>query len=256
MGCENVSLGTGDLYINGIDIGFLKGKVTYNYESEVKDLEGKVPKQTLCRIVSKLGASLTAGAAEISAENLARALGQQTVHTVAGGSTTVSDGANEERTFVLDPVTGLEWFRLGPGFGRANTFATLVVENVGESTTYVDTTDYTLDATTGIVTRVSGGSIPSGATVRVSYGYNAVAGKLIKVGASFALNEVEVNFVHTKPNSGKNIYVCIWKATVSGRISLDFSEDDYIVNNIEFKAVRDTNTLHAAEPFGYLFSET
>lgn len=55
-----------------------------------------------------------------------------------------------------------------PAEGITGTFT---VTNVGASTTYVLNTDYTYNATTGVITRVAGGSITSGATVLVTYTY-------------------------------------------------------------------------------------
>ncbi|HEY9737544.1 MAG TPA: phage tail sheath subtilisin-like domain-containing protein [Trichocoleus sp.] len=48
---------------------------------------------------------------------------------------------------------------------------TFTVTNQAGSTTYVLTTDFTYDATTGIITRKSGGAITSGGQVKVTYTY-------------------------------------------------------------------------------------
>lgn len=47
----------------------------------------------------------------------------------------------------------------------------LVVTNVGGATTYVINTDYTFNSQTGVITRVSGGTILAEATVEVSYSF-------------------------------------------------------------------------------------
>jgi hypothetical protein len=58
--------------------------------------------------------------------------------------------------------------------------ATLVITPAGGGNLYLAGTDYTLDAVNGIITRATGGAIPSGATVNVVYTYSetvtAVAG--------------------------------------------------------------------------------
>jgi hypothetical protein len=58
--------------------------------------------------------------------------------------------------------------------------ATLVITPAGGGNPYLAGTDYTLDAVNGIITRATGGAIPSGATVNVVYTYSetvtAVAG--------------------------------------------------------------------------------
>lgn len=47
----------------------------------------------------------------------------------------------------------------------------LVLTNAGATTTYVAGTDYTLNPSTGIVTRIAGGAIAASATVKASYDY-------------------------------------------------------------------------------------
>ena len=58
--------------------------------------------------------------------------------------------------------------------------ANLVITPAGGGNPYLAGTDYTLDAVNGIITRATGGAIPSGATVNVVYTYSetvtAVAG--------------------------------------------------------------------------------
>lgn len=250
--CENITLGLGDLYVNGQLVGWLKNKVDYQYEYDVKKFKSGVPKKLQCKIVAELTASLKAGVAEMNAENLSRALGQLPVSTITSGTVTVSTA--ETHTPVLDPTTGKYWCRLGSGAGRANTFATVVVKDITATTTYVANTDYTIDAATGILEIVSGGAIVAGDSLKVTYGYHTIAGKKIALGATFTLNNVEIAFVHTKPNGGKKVWIVMWLAAVTGKIGLSFDEENFIVNDMEFEAVEDTS--HSTEPFGYIFIES
>jgi hypothetical protein len=54
--------------------------------------------------------------------------------------------------------------------GQQNVSA-VVVSNTSSGAVYVLGTDYTLDAVNGIITRLTGGTIPAGATVNVSFVY-------------------------------------------------------------------------------------
>lgn len=254
--CENITLGLGDLYINGRHAGFLDGKVDYSAEYEIKEFYSGVPKQLICQIPIQIKAGLSAGLAELSAENLSSGLGQLPIVTQTAGTSTVADGANEEHTFALDPTTGKRWFRLGPGFGLANAFTSVVLKDLTEADTFVVVDDYTVDLATGIVTWVADGDIPDLATVRTAYGYSTIAGKQIKLGAIFTLADVEIAFCHTKPNGAKKIWVVMPRATVTGKIGLSFSADNIIVNQVSFNALRSPLVRYASCPLGYTFNES
>lgn len=258
MGCNNISVGTGELFVARRNVGFLSGNVSYEYKYDIEKFKTAPqggPKKTACTIVKEITANLKAGIAEISAENMAMALGGISLTTQGVTPVTVADGANHERTFISrGDSSGLQTIQLGPGPGLATTFSTVVVKNLAESTTYVADTDYTVSALTGEVTTIDGGAITDGQTVRVSYAYVPIAGNLIKLGAQFSLQQVPITFVHTK-NSGKKIIVHAPLASVSGNISLGFDPDKVIVNNVEFE-ILDDSTNNPTMPFGYVFEET
>lgn len=251
--CDNISLGTGELYLNGRHVGFLKGNVEFNYAYEMADFYSGVPQKLRCRQVKKLENRLKAGIADLSMENISAALGNLPVTNQASGTETVSTGAPQSVTPELDEATGRYWVRLGPGAGKATAFTSLVVKDVTGTTTYLANTDYKFDAVTGILELISGGDIEPGDVLKVSYACSKVAGKLIKLGSIFIINDVEVVFVHTKPNSGKKITICQWRGAVTGTIQLTFDEENFIVNQVEFAALEDSS--HTDEPFGYVFSE-
>jgi hypothetical protein len=58
----------------------------------------------------------------------------------------------------------------------------LIVKSANLATTYVVGVDYALDNVNGIITQLSGGSIPNGATVAVSYAYSDVVTALASGG--------------------------------------------------------------------------
>ena len=257
MGCECISMGTGSLYLARRNVGFLSGGVDYEYKYDVEKIKSGVPKRTVCKITKEISANLKAGLLEICLPNLAVALGGLPISSqvAATAVATDDDAANIERTFTPNfDGSGGETIMLGPGWGLAKNFASVNIENVGETTTYAAGTDYTLDAATGIVTRISGGGIASGATVRVSYTYDRVAGRQLKLGAQFSLAEMDLTFVHTKPADGKRIWVWAPKASVTGTIGFKFDPDNPIINNIELEII-DDSANNPTMPFGYVFEE-
>jgi len=249
----NVSMGLGALTVNSVDVGYLKGKVNYKYAYEIEKFETGVPLKLQGQITKKLSASLTATLAELSAENMAMALGGLSISTVTAVEVTIADGDNQERTFASIGGAGLECIQLGPGT-PATLFNTLVVENSAENTTYTAGTDYLLDPTSGKVWRNPAGSITSGQTVRVSYKYTPTAGKQINLGVTFSLSQVPLTFVHTKPNTNKDITVVMHKCSANGTVDINFDEQNFILNDVTFDAIEDTT--NAAHPFGYIYEET
>lgn len=251
---NNVTLGTGAIEYDGVDIGFLKGNVEWTYEYDIKKFKTGVPRKLQGQIVAELNASLKGSYAELKAENVAMALGGLSITTETGSPVTVADGDNAEFTFATDPVSGLEYIQLAPGV-VAGTFTVSAIENVAEDTTYASG-KYLLFPNNGRVYRIVTGSgdIPSGATVRVTYGYTPITGKQINLGTQFSLPAKEIRFTHTRPTTGKDVIIYMPKAVINGSIKLTFDEENFIVNDIQFDAVEDTT--HPTYPFGYYFEET
>jgi len=99
---------------------------------------------------------------------------------------------NEEKTFGTDDTLQLAHE------GVIN----LVVKNSAGEVTYTITTDYTYDPKTGKVTRVSGGAITAGQTVKNSYDY----GDPTKVTASDIIGEVDESGNRTGMQAFKDCY--------------------------------------------------
>lgn len=251
---NNVTLGTGAIEYNSVDIGFLKGNVEWTYEYDIKKFKTGVPRKLQGQIVAELNASLKGSYAELKASNVAMALGGLSVSTTTASPVTVADGDNAEFTFAADPVSGLEYIQLAPGV-VASTFTVSAIENVAEDTTYASG-KYLLFPNNGRVYRIVTGSgdIPSGATVRVTYGYTPISGKRINLGTQFSLPAQTLQFTHTRPNTGKDVIIYMPKAVINGSVKLTFDEENFIVNDVTFDAVEDTT--NPTFPFGYYFEET
>lgn len=246
---NQVALGLGALSFNGVDVGFLKENVNYKYSYEIEKFKTGVPRRLQGSVTKELVSELTAGLAELSAENMAMALGGLSVETT-GSTVNVVDGDNQERTFAAYPTGGSLQAIILDGPSVTN----LVVENTAENTTYTANDDYILDANRGIVWRNPGGAIGSGATVRVTYDYEQVTGKQVNLGTQFSLQQATLQFVHTRPQDGKLVTIVMWKASVNGNLEWNFQEDTFTVNNLTFEAVEDTT--HPDNPMGYVLFET
>lgn len=67
---NNIMLGTGILYVNGVDVGILKGNVTFKYIPEYQEIKGGSPEQTIRKDLISETATLTAGIMEISPDTI------------------------------------------------------------------------------------------------------------------------------------------------------------------------------------------
>lgn len=251
MATTDITLGSGELYINNNLVGYLSGAVTVTVDVTLKEFFAGVPKRKIVQIPDGTTFNIKAGIAEITATNLAAAQGQQSATTLTGGSATVS--SHEPHTFRSDPTYGLQFIQLGPGPGMATTFSSVVIKDPTNTTTYVANTDYTLDAATGLVTRISAGAIPSLGIVHCDYTYLGIAGTRVDIGFAQGLTDCLLHFVHTKPQDLKKIHVVMWKAQSDGKFNLPFG-DDFLVNDVTWSALEDTTKTQNS--LGYIFEES
>lgn len=253
--CNDVTVGLGSLYANGVGFGYLKNNVEFNYEYDILKFYTGSPQKLTCQFVTKLNSGLKATYAQINSSNLARSLGNLATNSIASATHTASSGSPETYTPVLDLATGNYWFRIQPSGdegGVLSNFNTVVIKD-GSSTLALNT-DYTLDAL-GNVQLLAGGSYTPGDNVAVSYTASVLAGIAINLGYTFALNEMDILFVHNKLNSSKR--VCIWipRCTVTGKINLKFSETEVILNEIQIDAL-DDSANHPSYPYGRIFIQS
>lgn len=252
--CNDVSVGLGTLYINGMGVGYLKNNVEYAYEYDVLKFYTGTPQVLTCQFVIKLNSSLKATYAQINAANLSRSLGQLAVNSQSTTAITVTSGSPQTFQPILDLATGNYWFRVSPinnEGGVLSSFTSVIVKD--SSSTLVLNTDYTIDAL-GNVALLSGGSYVPGDPVTVSYGASLLAGMTINLGSTFALNEMDVMFIHNKINTGKRVAIWIPRCTVTGKIHIKFEETQVILNEIQIDALADSN--YPSYPFGRMFLQS
>lgn len=81
-----VTLGSGDLYLNNVEVGHLKGDVTFEYAGETLDFKPANVLGVVKRFAIKELATLTASLAEVKAANMKLALGITTAVDVESDS--------------------------------------------------------------------------------------------------------------------------------------------------------------------------
>ncbi|MBQ7567295.1 hypothetical protein IJT17_00640 [bacterium] len=91
---KTLTLGVGDLYIDGQDVGYLGGDVTHTTEIETEDFESGVPSTVIKTIVKKFSRELKASLAQIDISTLKTALGIGDTVTVSEGTERINFGTN------------------------------------------------------------------------------------------------------------------------------------------------------------------
>lgn len=244
-----VSAGSGILKVAGTDLGFLKGQGKIVLNRELLELRTGVPKKFQGALVKEMIHRIEMPVAELDADTLSKCSGFTPVTSVLGVLTQVLDAANQEKTF-------------GGGWGGSDVFEfitldgpnveNLAVKNVAEAVTYVAGTDYFLLDDLGVVLRIEGGAIASGATVRLIYDYTPVASKRLNIGKDFAIfNLTDVEFTHTRPD-GKKVRHFMHKAQASGNVELSYDTEasDFIMTNFMCEALDDVAN-NPNSPLGY-----
>lgn len=84
--------------------------------------------------------------------------------------------------------------------------------------------------------------------------YDGTVGTQVNLGALLPLAEKPITFIHTSPVSGKKIVIKIWKASISKGANLSFKEQDWAINDVEFKAIADDS--HTDSPLGFIWRES
>ena len=221
---RDIILGAGVLYFNGINVGQLKGDVSFTPEAEYKEFSAGVPQQTVKILKFKEGATLKASYAEMNSANFARALNieesaiKYTTQSVTGESVV---------------LTGTNTVPLAKG-----RYVTSVVVKQG-ATTAVLGTDYTIvNAARGEIARVATSTvIEDGDTVTVDYTYRKTA--TVGFGGGAQPADVPGKFVYTSPDGDQEITIEFPKAKWKAGNAITFKEEDFSTSDVEIVAVSD-----------------
>jgi hypothetical protein len=87
---HDVIIGTGIMYINGVDVGQLKGSVTMKHSKVFYEEKAGFPSVTILKALIEEGAELTASLLEVNLDTIAGLMVEYTIDTEAAGSATIT----------------------------------------------------------------------------------------------------------------------------------------------------------------------
>lgn len=224
---KRLPLGEGDLYINNIWVGSLKGKVIFHDKTTYAEQH---PGNLLSAVKAeriKQEVSIEAEVCDFKIAQLRRAI-----------------GINEAVSGTAVAIRKRESIKLS-GTANVATAETIVatslkVSKLDRSTVYLSGTDYSATSTT--IARKVGGVITAGQQVIVEYDFSDSGSKSILVGGEQTTpNTFELDFVH-ELSDGKILQITLWKCYSMTDFSWAFSEKSsgvFSTYNVTFKALID-----------------
>lgn len=224
---KRLPLGLGDVYINNILVGQLKGKVTFHDKVTYAEQQ---PGNLLSPVKAertKQEVTLEAEICDFKVSQLRRALG---INEAIDSTAVAIRKRQQLKLSATSDITTGETIVAG----------TLKVSKLDRSTVYVSGTDFSATATT--ITRKVGGVITAGQIVMVEYDFSDSGSKSVLVGGEMTTpNTFELDFVH-ELSDGKLIQITIYKAYSMTDFSWSFNEKasgNYTTYNTTFKALVD-----------------
>ncbi len=224
---KRLLLGPGDLYINDVFVGNVKGSVDFKYNvqyayqrpgNSIADVKGE-------RVSEEV--TMEAKLCDFKVAQLRRAFGVN--------EALLSGSVNVRKQQILQ-LTGTSNITIA----QTVLASTLKVTKLDRAVDYVSSTDYSATSTT--IARKSGGAITDGQFVIVEYDYTETTGKAVRVGGEKTTpNTFEVNFTHVMSN-GKIVQITLFKAMFNSDVNLKFDEKssgNYTLHELGFKALVD-----------------
>lgn len=225
---KRLPLGLGDIYINNILVGQLKGKVIFHDKSTYAEQH---PGNLLSAVKAeriKQEVSLEAEVCDFKLSQLRRAIGFN-----EAVDSTANVAIRKKEQLKLSATANIST-------AETMVAATLKVSKLDRSTVYVSGTDFSATSTT--IARKSGGVVTAGQIVIVEYDFQDAGSKSILVGGEQTTpNTFELDFVH-ELSDGKILQVTLFKAYSMTDFSWAFSEKGsgvYSTYNVTFKALID-----------------
>ena len=233
---NDIILGAGILYFNGINVGQLKGDVTFTPEAEYKEFKAGVPQQTVKILKFSEGATLKASYAEMNSANFARAL------NIADSAIIYTTGTVSAESVILSATDTVQLKK-----GRNITSLTLTV---GSTPAVLDTDYEIVSAASGKIRRKAASTvITDGATVTAGYTYRKTA--KISFGGGAQPADVPAKFVYTAPDGSEEITINFYKAKWKAGNAITFKEEDFSTSDVEITAVSDSSRT-AGDQLGYV----
>lgn len=239
---ERMLLGVGDIYINDVFVGNLKGSVTFNatrtyaYQrpgNNIADVKGEVTSEEVI---------LTADIMDLKTTQLRRAFGIDEA---------VVEEAKTLRNREVVKLTGTDPTALA----ETSVYGTHKVASLDRETDYVSGTDYRLSGTPFAIGREGAGAITDGQYVVVEYDFSDAQAKAVLFGGETkAPNTFRVDYTH-RDSAGKLWQLTFYRAMVNTDFSIAFNEresGDFSMHNISFKALVDTTKPEGQNLFEFI----
>lgn len=226
---NGIYLGLGQLYFNNVMLGIPESEVTVHFAQTL--IGGKVGdmKADQCSIITDEEATISCVISHLSLTQMETAFGR-----AASSKATLSSVLHFWEEVQLN--TQAQDVTLS---NDALVTSSVVVTNLLGDTTYTKTTDYTLTEATGLIARVTGGSISSGTTVKVDYRFTDAAAQVLKVGGADII-EQQLDFA-VKDKNGKILQFTFPKAVRIDATDVVFSREGKANVPMTFKVHSDAS---------------
>lgn len=233
---KRLLLGVGDLYINDVFVGNLKGQVALKWNrkmafqragNNMADQKGEITDEEI---------TIDAEICDIKLSQLRRAMSQnQTIDT------TTAKKILRRETFKLSGVVAYTPVKAISG-------STVKLYSIDRKTTYISGTDYKVSG--GNILRItSPGVIPTGSYVLSEFEWSDSAAQSLQFGGeSSSPPTFQVDYVHID-SLGKAWQIRLFKAMTNTNLQVAFHEamkGTYTTHNIQFKALVDTTKPEGA----------
>jgi len=224
-------LGVGKIYLEALDeskgLLFIGNCNSLNYQAEPQEIEEQdytSPGGGLDSSVQRISAlNITYNARHFNKANMARA--------IYGSSADVAAGTVTGEMHVAHPGAMIVLAKPGA--------TDLVVKDQAGTTTYVENTDYTINAA-GFPEIIDGGAIVDAASIQVDYAYakHVTIQALVKSGKRFRMVFIGLN----EARSGKPVVIEVFKVNHSPA-SLSFIGDEFQGMEFTAKAEKDATKV-------------
>lgn len=239
---QNVSLGAGDVYINGVDTGLQQGPIKSVYKPTMLPLKTGVPLREQGSCVTEEEFSIEFPVLEVTPENLA---------AIQGRAATTVLGAPEAQHESIQ-IGGDDIARLSH---EPDDSGDVVVGSDPPGTVYEDGVDYVIVGQE--IHRQLDGRMQTMEHLLVDYNYSAPVGDRLEFGGLVTLEEVQVQVIHQSPVSRIKETAIIPRGRTEG--ALDFTYDGatnkYRTVNAKFFALESSDPNWAAQKLGCYYKE-
>ncbi len=226
---KRMILGIGDLYIDDVFVGNLKGSVTFKITREyayqragnnIADQKGEVTSEE---------AMIEAEVCDLKVSQLRRALG---VVQAVDSSTAKTIRKREVVQALL----------AGVALAETPTASTIKVTSMDRKTSYVSGTDYKVSGSTNFERLTSPGALTSGQYVIVEYDFSDAGASSLRMGGETkAPPTFQLDYV-IRDDAGKSWMITFFRAHANTDFEMAFNDresGDFTVHNVSFKALVD-----------------